>query len=120
MDILIYSLIFYGISYCIVYAAGPFNIFTKYREIAESKFPSNLGDSVKCMFCTPFQLGLLFSLINYFLLDNAFPTPSLYCDPTESYWYISVIFDGAFTASVVYLIDTVQCWFEGENEEEDE
>lgn len=117
MELLVYSLIFYGLSYCIVYAAGPFNMFGKYREFAKKYFPSNLGDSVDCMFCTPFQLGLLFSLINIFLLDYTYIMPSFHFFVNDNYWYLNVFFDGAFTACVVYLIDTIQIWFENNKNE---
>jgi len=120
MDIFVYGIIFYALSYCVVYAAGPFNMFTRYRKFAKKWFPSNLADSVDCMFCTPFQLGLLFSLINIFLLDYSFTTPSILCEFNDNYWYLNILFDGAFTAGLVYLIDTVQTFIENKtNENED-
>jgi len=120
MSLFIYSLVFYALSYCIVYAAGPFNIFTKYREFAQNKFPSNLGDSVFCMFCTPFQLGLLFSLLNIFVFGYTFDVPTTIISVSTSYWYVDMLFDGAFTAAAVYLIDTIQNWFESNTKEEDD
>ena len=118
MELFVYSLVFYALSFCIVYAEGPFNIFTKYREFAQNHFPSNLGDAVECMFCTPFQLGILFSLIDIFLLDYSFTLPSIECEFNDNYWIVNVLFDGAYTAAVVYLIDTIQNYFENKKEED--
>jgi len=120
MNYFIYIMIFYAISYCIVYAAGPFNMFTKYREFAQNYYPSNLGDSVDCMFCTPFQLGLLFSIFNYFTGSNC-DVPSMYFGFPNETWFvvINMLFDGAFTAACVYLIDTLQTYFEN-NTKKDE
>ena len=42
--VFIYSICAYGISNMVVYASGPFNMFTKLREYSNKYLPSNLGE----------------------------------------------------------------------------
>lgn len=107
-SIIIFSIVVYGLSNCLVYAEGPFRIFEFYRYFM-SKMPSNLGHGATCMICTPFQVGIILSLINIFLITDMDFTPmnTLSCYSAE-YWYIKIILDGAFGSGVTWLIHTFQ------------
>lgn len=111
MEIFIYVMTFYGLTFALVYSTGPFGIFDKFRYLTKKYLPSNLGDAYDCPFCTPFQLGVLYSIINMIFGFELY-TPSSVLDTLNFYWYIDIIIDGAFTASCVYLINSIQEFLE--------
>lgn len=111
LGLFIYSVMMYGFSFCLVYSVGPFRIFELFRDGAKKYLPSNLGDAYECMFCTPFQLGIIFSIINMIIGEWCF-TPSYYINNCYDYWYLDLFIDGAFTAGIVYLINTLQEFLE--------
>lgn len=120
MLMLCYYLMMYGFSFCLVYADGPFRIFEHFRNFCNKHLPSNLADVYECMFCTPFQLGILFSILNIFIFNYNFTTPSYYINNCINYWYCDILFDGVVTASGVYLINTFQEFLEHFNNKDDE
>lgn len=114
MIYIIYFLTLYGLSNMLVHSSGPFRIFEHYRTLL-SHFPSNIGEGAKCMICTPCQMGILFSLLDIFLLTNISFTPFnvIYGDYLE--WYYKIILDGCITSGVVWLIHTIQEMWERAN-----
>lgn len=111
MELILFILLEYGISFALVYSIGPFYIFEKYRNLTK-KLPSNLSDGYECMFCTPVQIGIILSLINMFILTDIYFTPMYILSHSTDFWYIKMLFDGAIGGASTYLINTIQEYFE--------
>ena len=99
----------YGISYIFTNSYGPKNVFANLREWAESVGP-NFGLLFRCMICFPTNLGIIFSLFNWFLLPIAIsPFNIIFAD--QHTWYMGIlaaIMDGCLTGGickVIYNID---------------
>ena len=99
----------YGISYIVTNSYGPKNIFLRLREWAEDVGP-NFGMLFRCMICFPTNVGILFSLINWFLIPVAI-TPFNIIFADYHTWYIGILvafMDGCLTGGickVIYNID---------------
>jgi hypothetical protein len=106
--IIIYSMCAYGLSNMVVYASGPFNLFTKLRDNSNKYLPSNLGELFECMICFPTWVGIMLSIINIIVCPNLAFTPFNLIFKNIEYWYLIVPFDGFFTSGVVWLIHTFQ------------
>lgn len=107
INIILIVFIIYGLSNAIIYTDGPLFIFDKFRNIM-NKFPSNIGHAYECSICFPFQLGILFSLINLVLLPQYCFIPSYYILHDTTYWYLMIFLDGAFFSGINWLIHTFQ------------
>lgn len=108
--IAIYSLVAYGICNIIVFGSGPFRIFERIRYWS-NEIDEHFGQMFSCMMCLPTNLGIVLSLINWFLIPIAF-TPFNIIFAGTTLWWLAMIFDGAFTSGIVWLINTVQEYFE--------
>jgi len=99
----------YGISYIVTNSYGPKNIFLRLREWAEDVGP-NFGLLFRCMICFPTNVGILFSLFNWFLLPISItPFNMIFADYHT--WYMGLLaafMDGCLTGGVckvIYNID---------------
>ena len=110
--IIVYSLCAYGLSNIIVYSSGPFNIFSKLREYSNKVLPSNLGELFECMICFPTWVGILFSIIDIFLLRDISFTPFNLIFNDNNFWYIIILLDSFFTSGTTWLLHTIQESFE--------
>lgn len=106
--IVIYSLCAYGISNMVVYANGPFNLFTKLRENANKYLPSNLGELFECMICFPTWVGIGLSVLNILVFPEITFTPFNLIFQDINYWYVIIPFDAFFTSGTIWLIHTFQ------------
>lgn len=111
MELIIFALIEYGLSFALVYSVGPFHIFENFRKITK-KLPSNLGESYECMFCTPTQIGIVLSLLNMFILTDVYITPMYILSHSTDFWLIKIFLDGFIGGAITYLIHTIQEYFE--------
>lgn len=104
--IFIYSIAVYAIASAIVYFDGPFDIISKVRDKLSRKSKS-LEKLFSCMFCLPFNIGIVLSIIA--ILANFSFTPfTAFFHNRENMWFLSIIMDGAYAAGITYLIDSLQ------------
>ena len=109
--IFIFSIIAYAISNHFVYAHGPAHIYDKIRELA-NKIHSNLGELFSCMICFPTWVGFILSAANSLLLPTLKLTPSMLLLSGSAPWWVIMILDGFFASGIVWLIHTLQEFFE--------
>lgn len=112
--ILCYCIMVYGISNIVVFGSGPFRIFEYIREIANN-IDEHFGQLFSCMMCFPANLGILLSIINWFLIPIAFTPFNIIFGGTVGLWWLAAIFDGAFTSGIVWLIHHVEEYFENKS-----
>jgi hypothetical protein len=102
-----YILMTYGFSVIVTHGIGPFNIFFRLRLWAE-EISDNFGMLFKCMLCFPTNLGIVLSLLNWFLLPNFGITPfNIIFDAMHWPWYlcfVAALFDGCLTGGVCAFI----------------
>lgn len=108
--ILCYCIAMYGMCNIIVFGSGPFKIFEHIREISYN-INEHFAQLFNCMMCLPTNLGVIFSLLNWFFIPFAFTPFNIMFEGTNL-WWLAAIFDGAFTSGIVWLIHYVQEYFE--------
>lgn len=107
---LIFLLVCYGISNQLIYTDGPFKIWYYLRWVM-NKISSELGYLFTCMICLPTWVGVGLSLLNYWVLLPLLITPgNIILD--GSYWWLAALIDGAIASGGVWLIHTIQEYFE--------
>lgn len=104
---IIYILCAYGISNMFIYASGPFNIFSKLRELFDM-LPSNLGEMLHCMICFPTWVGIILSSFDIFFLKHNEITPFNIIINDDSLWYYTIALDAFITSGSIWLIHTIQ------------
>lgn len=112
INIILYFLAVYGITFMLVYSNGPFHIFLKLRERLGNIHPQ-FQELLSCCFCTPTNIGWILSLIDTFILTSVSITPfNILWASSGVGWFVIMVFDMVITGAVVYLIDTIQTFFE--------
>lgn len=110
-----YILMTYGFSIIVTQGIGPFNIFFRLRLWAEN-ISDNFGMLFKCMLCFPTNLGIILSLLNWFLLPNFGITPfNMIFDGMYWPWYmcfVAALFDGCLTGAVCSFIWNIDDYIE--------
>ena len=109
-DLLIYVIFSYGLTNIIVFGSGPFSIITHIRKIF-MKIPT-FDDMLSCMMCTSANVGWIMSIIDTFLLTEFNLTPFNIIINNPTLWYYSIVGDLFFTSGIVWLIHTIQEYFE--------
>lgn len=109
--IFVYSIMCYGICNIIVFGSGPFRVFEYIREISNN-INEHFGQLFSCMMCLPTNLGIILSLINWFLIPIAFTPFNIIFAGYTSLWWLAMILDAAFTSGIVWLIHHIQEYFE--------
>lgn len=121
--ICIYSIAIYGLSNMQVFGSGPFRIFERIREWASS-VSEHFGTLFSCMMCFPANVGLLFSLFDWFLIPQIAIAPFNVLLAGTGLWWLAVILDCWFTSGIVWLIHNFESFFEniggGEEENNDD
>ncbi len=97
-----YVLFAYGLSVIITQSIGPANIFIRLRIWAES-VGSNFGLLFKCMLCMPTNVGIFFSLFNWFLLPVAISPFNMILAGTNL-WWLAAIMDGCLTGGICHFL----------------
>lgn len=115
----IYIFSVYGFTNMLVYLNGPFGIFEKIRKIANS-ISEQLGELFSCMACCSTWVGILFSLVNAFILPAFAFTPGYLLFGTDSFSIMALFVDMIFTSGVVWIIHNVEEFFERGFQENDE
>lgn len=98
MEILIFILISYGITNIIVFGT----IFDPLREFLMKLNPGILGSLVTCMMCSSFWVGVVLSLFVVSPIGSIFSVSGL----------LLYFLTGCFTSGSVWLIHTIQEFFE--------
>lgn len=113
--IFIYSIFLYGISWMFVFADGPFYIFTRIRDLANS-ISEHFGKLFSCMVCFPSNLSWVMSLIDWFLIPQVAFTPFNILLAGTGLWWVAALMDIGFGAGIVWLIHNVVDLFENISE----
>ena len=113
--IFIYSIFLYGISWMFVFADGPFYIFTRIRDLANS-ISEHFGKLFSCMVCFPSNLSWVMSLIDWFLIPQVAFTPFNILLAGTGLWWVAALMDIGFGAGIVWLIYNVVDLFENISE----
>lgn len=95
----IYCLLAYGITNIMVFSS----IFKEWRDFWEYFNPGFFGKLFTCPMCLSTWLGFFLSILFHFQDLN---TPMIDFGFKFGFW--SILFDGAFTSGVVWLIHTFQ------------
>ena len=110
--LVLFSVLAYSISNHFVFAHGPFHIYDKIRNIAD-RIGTGFGELFHCMICFPFWVGLVLSLCDYFFLYGTPLTPfNILQFYTNMHWAAVAFLDGMLASGIVWLIHTLQEFFE--------
>ena len=114
--ILIYCFTIYGFSNMMAFSSGPFKIFENIRKWAFN-LSEHFGSLFSCMICLPANLGWIFSLLDWFILNNINITPFNIILYGTNLWWLALILDCCFTSGIVWIIHNIETYFEnlGEN-----
>lgn len=100
----------YGCSLIVTQGEGPKGVFARLRDWAEDVGP-NFGLLFRCMMCFPANLGLFFSLLNWFLLPVAITPFNMVFAAYRGTFLMSIvacILDACFTSAVCHIIFNVE------------
>jgi hypothetical protein len=109
--LIIYVICAYNVSFWLVYGEGPFGIFQKFRDFVEKVSPQ-MRKALNCMNCTPTWVGMIASILNFIILPNLPLTPFGILLYNKVWWGIIIFLDTIFTAGAVYLVHTLQEYWE--------
>jgi len=115
INILIYILFAYGLSNLLVFGMGPYDMLDWIRNTSKKVF-GKLGNMLDCMMCTSFNIGWVVSLLNFLLIPAIGLTPMMVVYGTLLPWYVIIFCDGCITSGSVWLINTLQEYFERGNQ----
>lgn len=105
---LIFIFLNYGMSNMVVYANGPFHIFSWWRETAFKIHPQ-LGEMFTCMICYPTWNGMLLSLVSFLIGIHFTPMMSIF---NGEYWPLAILLDGCVGSGTTWVIHNIEEWFE--------
>lgn len=109
--IFIYIFAVYGFSNMMVFGSGPFKIFETIRYIS-SEISTHFSKVFSCMMCLPANIGLICSLVNWFLIPNISLTPFNILLGGTNLWWLALIGDCCFTSGIVWIIHNIETFFE--------
>lgn len=102
-----YILFAYGMANMVVYANGPFGIFEKWRNLTH-RLNESIGELFTCMICLSTWIGLVFSLINTYLVPDVEFTPFNMVFGTGGYVALKTLMDMCLTSGVVWLLHNLE------------
>lgn len=108
--IFLYCIFAYGLSNMVVFSSGPFRIFERIRNFANS-ISEHFGQLFQCMICFPANVGWVLSLINWFFIPFPFTPFNLILIDTNL-WWLAMIGDCCFTSGIVWIIHNIESFFE--------
>ena len=106
-----YIITAYGACNVIAFSEGPFYIFSRIRDIADS-ISENFGKVFRCMVCLPANFGWICSVVNWFLVPIPFTPFNIIFNGQDNLWFLALLCDGALTSGIVYLIYILNEYFE--------
>lgn len=103
-----YILFAYGMANMVVYANGPFGIFEKWRTFT-NKISESFGELFTCMICLSTWIGLIFSIVNTYIVPSIPFTPFnvIFGTGTE-HVIIKTVLDLAATSGAVWLLHNLE------------
>lgn len=110
----VYILVCYGLSNMVVYSKGPFHIFENWRTLANNIHP-HFGELFSCMMCFPFWAGVIFSLLDLFLIPIGFTPFNIICSSIPLTFFnvlFIVIMDGILSSGTTWVINNIEEYFE--------
>lgn len=102
-----YLLFVYGISVIFTQGIGPFNVFFRLRQWADSK-GANFGMLFHCMLCFPTNVGIVFSLVNWFFLPITITPFNFILGDYGYLWWLAAIMDGCVSGGVCRFIYNIE------------
>lgn len=102
-----YILFAYGMANMVVYANGPFGIFEKWRNLTH-RINESLGELFTCMICLSTWIGLVFSLINTYLVPDVEFTPFNMVFGTDGYVVLKTLMDMCLTSGIVWILHNLE------------
>lgn len=109
--LIVYCVMAYSLCNMFVFAMGPYDIFEKIRNFSEKHIPM-LYNILNCMICCPTWCGFILSALNFILFPTLLFTPFSIIFGGFQYWYLIIFADGIFTSGIVWLIHSIQNYFE--------
>lgn len=109
--IFIYCIAVYGLANMIVFGSGPFRIFEHIRYITSS-LSEQFGKLFQCMMCLPANIGIVASVIDWFLLKKIAITPFNIMLSGTNLWWLAILGDLAFASGMTWLIHNIESFFE--------
>ena len=103
VNLIVFSVICYSISNILVFGS----IFVKWRSFWSDHNPSFFGKLFSCPMCLSVWVGFAVSL---FFIHMGLLTPMVIYGSSKI--VVSVLFDGLFSGGVVWLLHTLQEYFE--------
>ena len=107
INLIIYFLLCYGICNIIIFASGPFHIFSKMHDYFKEHYPM-LEEMSSCFICLPTWCGFCMSTINILFFPLIGFTPMNMIIANKMLWIIIIFFDGTITSGGCWLIHTFQ------------
>lgn len=115
----------YGLSVMFTNSIGPFRIFYHIRGIAEKIGPT-WSYLLKCMFCFPSNVGWVFSLFNWFIVNQVLISPGNMILHGTGFWWLAAIMDACITGGICRLLWNIDDFIDkstpifDDNEDDDE
>lgn len=109
--IFLYSIVCYGWTIMQTYGSGPFKIFEHIRNIS-SRISEHFGTMFRCQMCFPANLGIVLSLVDWFLIPQIAFTPFNIFLIGTNLWWLAMLFDCCFTSGIVWIIHHIELFFE--------
>ena len=114
--VFVFILLNYGLSNMIVYAAGPFHIFEKFRNLM-GRIHIQFAELFSCMICYPTWNAIMLSALALIIGIHFTPFTIIF---GGSYPILTVLLDGGFGSGTTWLIHNIEEWFERGNQSYDE
>lgn len=110
LTIICYLLFSYGLSLIVTQSVGPFGIFIRWRKFTDELSP-NLGLLFRCMLCFPTNVGIVFSLVNWFFIGIPITPFNMIMGGTDL-WWMAALMDGCLTGGICHIIANIEDYIE--------
>lgn len=108
LKLISYILFAYGAANMVVYANGPFGVFDKWRSFSHS-LNESFGELFTCMMCLSTWIGMVFSVINAYIVPSIAFTPfNIVFGTGSAHLLIKVIMDMGMTSGAVWLLHNLE------------
>ena len=113
--LIVFILTCYGLSNMVIYSNGPGDMFVKWRSFT-NRINTKFGELFSCMMCLPFWVGVLFSLIDLFVITGAVFTPYnilLYTQASGFFKTLLILsMDGFLSSGSTWIVHNIEEYFE--------
>lgn len=98
-----YLIFIFGITVIMVQSTGPFDIFYRIRLWTEEN-SEKLHELVTCPLCFPTNVGIVFSLVDWFLLNGDYSPFNIIMHDNPSLWFVAAIMDGCLAGGFCHFV----------------